>query len=116
MINKQGEPISDRQEFESERTLYLDKTNELQQAWKELDDERNKVNKLDLEIARLKDEKGKLEQTNQNIIKSFQDLYNCYIQLYDQTTNSNAALTITAGKLSEALVKYKFTIPQAEQQ
>ena len=74
------------------------------------------VGNLDREIARLKDENAKLEQTNQNIIKSFQDLYNCYIQLYDQITNSNAALTITAGKLSEALVKYKFTIPQQDQQ
>jgi predicted nuclease with TOPRIM domain len=98
------------------REEYLEHKAELEQAWKELDDERNKVNKLDLEIAKLKDEKGKLEQTNQNIIKSFQDLYNTYIQLYDQVTNSNTALTITAGKLAEALVKCKFTIPQAEQQ
>lgn len=95
---------------------YLEHKVELEQAWKELDDERNRINKLDIEIARLKDEKGKLELTNQNIIKSFQDLYNQYIQLYDQVANSNTALAITLGKLSESLVKCKFTIPQAENQ
>lgn len=93
------------------REDYLEHKAELEQAWKELDEERKKVNKLDLEIAKLKDEKGKLEQTNQNIIQTFQDLYNQYIQLYDQVTNSNTALAITLGKLSESLVKCKFTIP-----
>jgi predicted nuclease with TOPRIM domain len=99
-----------------DRETYAEHTAELAQAWKELDDERNKINKLDVEIAKLKDDNGKLELTNQNIIKSFQDLYNSYTQLYDQVTNSNAALTITAGKLAESLVKCKFTIPQAENQ
>jgi SMC interacting uncharacterized protein involved in chromosome segregation len=98
------------------RDGYLEHRAELDQAWKDLDDERNKVNRLDIEIAKLKDDTGKLELTNQNIIKSFQDLYNSYTQLYDQVTNSNAALTITAGKLAESLVKCKFTIPQAENQ
>jgi hypothetical protein len=98
------------------RDGYLEHRAELDQAWKDLDDERNKVNRLDIEIAKLKDDNGKLELTNQNIIKSFQDLYNSYTQLYDQVTNSNAALTITAGKLAESLVKCKFTIPQAENQ
>jgi len=99
-----------------DQEIYFEHKQKLEAAWKELDDERTKVNKLDIEIAKLKDEKGKLEQTNQNIVKSFQDLYNNYIQLYDQVTNSNTALAITLGKLSESLVKYKFTIPQQGQQ
>ena len=82
----------------------------------QVDDTAGTVNLLDKEIAKLKDEKGKLEQQNDNMFKSFQDLYNTYLQLYDQVANTQTALTITGGKLAESLIKYKFTIPQQEQQ
>jgi len=110
-----NEPVIEAADADLERTLYLDKTNELQKAWKELDDERAKITKLDIEIAKLKDDKAKLEQIKDNLFQTFQDLYNQYQQLYDQVVNSNTALTITTGKLAESLVKCKFTIPQAEQ-
>ena len=98
------------------REEYVNHKAELEQAWKELDDERDKINKLDIEIAKLKDDKAKTDKINENLIQSFQDLYNQYIQLYDQVTNSNAAIVITSGKLAEALVKFKFIIPQSTNQ
>jgi len=100
---------------EIERAVYLDNVAKLDEAWKEVDNERAKVNKLDIEIAHLKDEVAKQQQINQNLLKSFQELYTTYSQLYDQVITSNTALTITTGKLAESLVKYKFTIPQQEQ-
>lgn len=99
-----------------ERIEYLEIHSQLDQAWKELDDERSKINKLDIEIAKLKDDNAKLEQIKQNLLQTFQDLYTQYQQLYDQVISSNTALTITAGKLSEALVRTKFTIPQQDKQ
>ena len=103
-------------ETETEREIYLDNKMKLEEAWKEVDDERQKINRLDIEIANLKDVNTKLEQINQNILKSFQDLYSQYQQLYDQVVSSNTALSITTGKLAESLVRFKFTLPQAEQQ
>ena len=103
-------------EAETEREIYLDNKMKLEEAWKEVDDERQKINRLDIEIANLKDVNTKLEQINQNILKSFQDLYSQYQQLYDQVVSSNTALSITTGKLAESLVRFKFTLPQAEQQ
>lgn len=97
------------------RGMYLDLKSKAEQAWKELDDERVIVNRLDIEVARLKDELAKQHQINNNLLKTFQDLYSVYSQLYDQVISSNTALTITTGKLAESLVHYKFTIPQQEQ-
>lgn len=74
----------------------------------------NTVNRLDRDLAQQKDKTAEQERIAQTLLKSFNDLYSIYSQLYDQVITSNTALTITAGKLSEALVKYKFTIPQQE--
>ena len=74
------------------------------------------VNRLDRELASQKDETAKQEQINQALVKSFNDLYSMYQQLYDQVITSNTALAITTGKLAESLVKFKFTLPQQEQQ
>jgi|SRR5690242_6419289 len=101
---------------EIDRESYLEHTKELEQAWRELDEERKKINKLDIEIASLKDGIAKQEQINKNLLEQFRELYGSYQQLYDQVISSNTALTITTGKLAESLVRYKFTIPQAEQQ
>ena len=73
-----------------------------------------KINQLDIEVAHLKDERSRLEQQRDNLFQNFKDLYSLYQQLYDQVISSNTAVTITAGKLSEALVRCKFTIPQQE--
>lgn len=73
------------------------------------------VNRLDRELAQQKDETTKQQQVNQALVKTFNDLYSTYQQLYDQIITSNTALTITTGKLAESLVKHKFTIPQQEQ-
>lgn len=100
---------------EIQRGIYLDLKSKAEEAWKELDDERTKINRLDIQVANLKDENAKLEQIKQSLLKSFQDLYSIYSQLYDQVISSNTALTITTGKLAESLVHYKFTIPQQEQ-
>jgi len=75
----------------------------------------SKINSLDQEIAHLKDDRAKLQNQQDVIFKSFQDLYKMYEELYNQVISSNTALTITSGKLAEALVRCKFTIPQQEQ-
>lgn len=74
------------------------------------------VNRLDRELAQQKDETAKQQQINQALLKTFNDLLTMHSQLYDQMITSNTALTITAGKLAESLVKFKFTLPQQEQQ
>jgi DNA-binding MltR family transcriptional regulator len=116
MTKQQQQQATERDDTqEIQRGAYLEKVSELDKAWKELDDERNIVGRLDREVARLKDENVKQEQINQNLLKSFQDLYSIYSQLYDQVISSNTALTITTGKLAESLVRFKFIIPQQEQ-
>ena len=81
----------------------------------ERDDMAHKINSLDKEIAKLRDDNAKFEMTKQNLFRKFQDLYNAYQQLYDQVISSNTALTITSGKLAESLVRCKFILPQQEQ-
>jgi|SRR5215831_11113012 len=73
------------------------------------------VNRLDRELAQQKDETAKQLLINENLFKTFQELYSMHSQLYDQLITSNTAITITAGKNAEALVKFKFTLPQQEQ-
>ena len=104
-----------QQEQDEQREIYLDHTAKLEAAWKELDDERNKVNKLDIEVAHLKDELSRQRQVNEALVKTFNEIYSMYQQLYDQVINSNTALAITVGKNAESLVKFKFTLPQQEQ-
>lgn len=98
-----------------QRGIYLDLKSKAEAAWKELDEEREKIHRLDVTIAHLKDELGKQQQANENLLKTFQELYNLNQQLYDQVISSNTALTITTGKLAESLVRYKFILPQQEQ-
>ena len=76
----------------------------------------SKITQLDIEIAHLKDAIGRQSKINDNLLDTFKELYAKHQDLYDQIITSNTALTITAGKLSESLVRSKFTIPQAEQQ
>lgn len=97
------------------RGIYLDLKSKAEEAWKELDEEREKIHRLDVTIASLKDEVGKQKQINENLLKTFQELYNLNQQLYDQVISSNTALTITTGKLAESLVRCKFILPQQEQ-
>lgn len=98
-----------------QRGIYLDLKSKAEEAWRELDDERLKINRLDIQVAHLTDDLAKQKQINDNLLKTFQELYNLNQQLYDQVVSSNTALTITTGKLAESLVRYKFTIPQQEQ-
>lgn len=96
-------------------SMIKDKNAEIVKLTGELDLEQTKINRLDIQIANLKDENAKLDNIKENLLKSFQELYSLYQQLYEQVTSSNTALTITAGKLAEVLVRTKFTIPQQEQ-
>jgi chromosome segregation ATPase len=74
-----------------------------------------RIGSLDKEVAQLKDDKGKAEMQRDSILETFNNLYGNYQQLYDQVINASTALSITSGKLAEALIKNKFTIPQAGQ-
>lgn len=95
-----------------QRAVYLDKVSELDKAWKEVDDERAKITKLEIEIAHLKDESALAKQQRDALLIQFQDLYNKHELLIEQCLNTSTALAITTGKLSEGLIKHKFTIPQ----
>ena len=98
------------------RSEFLDMHSKLDTAWKELDDERKKLNKLDIEVANLKDENAKLEQQKQHLLNNFQQLYEFHTKLEDQVLNSQTAITITLGKLAEAIVRNKFIIPESNKQ
>ena len=111
----QQEDRTNSGEIEVYTSRIKDKNAEIIKITGELDLEQTKINRLDIQIANLKDENAKLENIKENLLKSFQELYTLYQQLYDQVTSSNTALTITAGKLAETLVRTKFTIPQQEQ-
>lgn len=105
------------------RETYLEHRAELDQAWKELDEAKDqrdalaqKINKLDIENAALKDDLAKQEQINTNITQQFKDLYLMHEQLLEQCLNTTTATTITNGKLGQAIVNYKFVIPTTQQE
>ena len=72
-----------------------------------------KINELDKEVANLKDENGKIEQQKKNLLNNFQSLYTMHEQLVEQLLSTVTASTITTGKLSEALAKFRFQLPEA---
>lgn len=74
------------------------------------------IGKLDKEQAQLKDSYQSEQKKNENMFRSFEELYNKYLGLYEQISSTIAANSITTGKLAEALVRHKFTIPEAQQQ
>lgn len=76
----------------------------------------NKVNQLDITLAKKQDDVQSEQKKNENMFKSFEELYNKYLGLYEQISSTIAANSITTGKLAEALVRHKFTIPEAQQQ
>lgn len=116
MTKQQQQQEDDRTHSDEVYTSMIkDKNAEIIKITGELDLEQTKINRLDIQIANLKDENAKLENIKENLLKSFQELYSLHQQLYDQVISSNTALTITAGKLAEVLVRTKFTIPQQEQ-
>lgn len=75
----------------------------------------NKINELDISLAKQKDQLQAEQQKNENMLKQFEILYNMHESLLEQCLNTATAITITNGKLSEAIVKHKFTIPQSTQ-
>lgn len=76
----------------------------------------NKVNQLDITLAKKQDDVQSEQKKNENMFHSFEELYNKYLGLYEQISSTIAANSITTGKLAEALVRHKFTIPEAQQQ
>lgn len=83
---------------------------------KERDQLANKVNELDINIAKKQDQIQAEQKKNENMFQSFEELYNKYLGLYEQISSTIAANSITTGKLAEALVRHKFILPEATQQ
>jgi uncharacterized coiled-coil DUF342 family protein len=110
-MTKQEIERDDTQEIE--RAVYLDKVTELEKAWKELDNERSIVGRLDKQVAALTDKVASVEQQRDSLLQQFQELYNKHESMLEQCLNTATAITITNGKLSEAIVKHKFSLPQA---
>jgi septal ring factor EnvC (AmiA/AmiB activator) len=71
------------------------------------------IGRLDRDVARLQDALQAEEEKNRRLIKQFEILYNMHESLLEQCLNTTTANTITTGKLSESIVKFKFIIPQA---
>lgn len=114
MTKQQSSKNSDDSE-EITRAVYLDNRTKLEEAWKEIDEIKAKVTKLDIEIANLKDLNINLEQQKQNLLQNFQTLYNMHESLLEQCLNTITANSITQGKLAEAVARFKFIIPEANQ-
>jgi|SRR5215831_9516407 len=95
-----------------ERAIYLDSKAKLEEAWKEIDDHKAKINRLDIEIANLKDLNARLEQQNKSLIDTLNTLYNFHKDIMEQAVKTSTAITITNGKLNEAIVRTQFIIPE----
>lgn len=76
----------------------------------------NKVNQLDITLARKQDEIQSEQKKNENMFHSFEELYNKYLGLYDTISSNIHANAISSGTLAQSLVRNKFTIPEAQQQ
>ena len=100
-------------EIDQEREKYLDLTQKVELAWKEVDDLKNTIARLDRDIAKLKDDNGSLIQQRDGVVNSFQELYQKHDQLIQLVLNAIQATVITTGKLSEGVARYKFIIPEA---
>jgi len=93
---------------------------DLEEARKQIDtliEERNSisatVSRLDKDVAKLQDLFQAEEEKNRRLLKQFEILYNMHEGLLEQCLSQVTATTITNGKLSESIVKFKFIIPQA---
>lgn len=82
----------------------------------QVDSQADTINRLDKEVAALKDSNADMNRIKENMLASFQELYTNHKNLEEQVLNTITATSITNGKLTEALVKYKFIIPEANQQ
>jgi|SRR5215831_4186829 len=98
--------------LKSRDDIIEDNKAKLDEAWKELDDERNKIGRLDIEVANLKDLNAKLEQSNKELLQTVNTLYNLHRDLMEQSLKTSSALSITNGKLNEAIVRTQFIIPE----